>query len=167
MTAACAPLRRLPLDPAPLGHAAVAGFREGYVANAGAQVAIERRAGDEMAGEFLPTRAIGIDQRPFRRNLAPAIAVVEVEIAVEAEISNLWGLSLGLHVAAMQPGDRGRLRAVDLEHQQIVAAHARRPRAEDGAEHAALELDQRGGAVVDVDRIVHATLIDAFGNRGR
>src|SRR5271157_3047122 len=40
-------LHLLQLHPSPLGHAAVAGLREGYVADAGTQVAIERRAGDQ------------------------------------------------------------------------------------------------------------------------
>jgi hypothetical protein len=32
-----------------------------------------------------------------------------------------------LHAAAMQACDRRSLRAVDLQHEQVVATHARRP----------------------------------------
>src|SRR5262249_30681269 len=63
----------------------------------------------------------------------------------------------------MQARDRRALASVDLQREKVVAAHTRRPRADDGAEGAALELDQRRRRILDRDAIALAPLVDALG----
>src|SRR5262249_20197638 len=53
--------------------------------------------------------------------------------------------------------------SVDLQREEVVAAHARRPRAHDSAEGAALELDQRRSRILDGDAIALAPLVDPLG----
>src|SRR6516165_5235195 len=52
--------------------------------------------------------------------------------------------------------------AIDLQREKVVAAHARCPRADDGAEGAALELEERRGRILDRDAIALAPLVDAL-----
>src|SRR5262249_22289678 len=59
--------------------------------------------------------------------------------------------------------DRRALGPVDLQREKVVAAHPRRPRADDSAEGAALELDERRSRIVDRDLIARAPLVDALG----
>src|SRR5437660_1285875 len=63
----------------------------------------------------------------------------------------------------MQAGDRRAFRAVDLQREQVIAPHARRPGARDGAKDAAFGLNQRRCRILDCYAIALAPLVDAFG----
>ena len=76
-------------------------------------------------------------------------------------------LRAGRGPAAVQSGDGRAVGAVDLEGEQVVAPHPRRPGREDGADGAALQLDQGRGVVLDVDLVALAALVDALRRRGR
>ncbi len=52
------------------------------------------------------------------------------------------------------------MRAVDMEGDEIVAPHARRPTRIDVRDHAALELERRVGGIVGVGLVSLAVLID-------
>src|SRR5947199_3298513 len=66
----------------------------------------------------------------------------------------------------MQARDRRAFRAVDLQREQVIAPHARRPGARDGAKNAAFGLDQRRCRILDRYAIALAPLIHAFGRGG-
>src|SRR5262249_12547117 len=68
-----------------------------------------------------------------------------------------------LHVTSMQARDRRALASIDLQREEVVAAHPRRPRARDGAEGAALELEQGRCRILDRDVVALAPLVDALG----
>lgn len=67
----------------------------------------------------------------------------------------------------MQTGDRRAAGVVDLECQKIVAAHPRRPRADDRANGAIVQLRQCQGRIVDVDVITGAAFVRALRNSRR
>src|SRR5881227_2507179 len=77
-----------------------------------------------------------------------------------------WRKNASQHVTAMQARDRRAFRAVDLEREQVIAPHARRPGARDGAENAAFGFDQRRRRILDHDAIALAPLVDSFGRGG-
>jgi hypothetical protein len=64
-------------------------------------------------------------------------------------------------------GDGGACGAVDLEGEQIVAPHPRRPGRQDGADRTAFELNERRGVVLDVDVVACAALVDPLRRRRR
>src|SRR5262249_60369162 len=94
--------RRRECDPPALLHAAVAGFGEGDVANAGREVARKRRAGRHMAQEGLPSDAVGIAVAGKRRHVGPAAVVIRTDILHHAEMGDRRCLRDRLHAAAMQ-----------------------------------------------------------------
>ena len=69
--------------------------------------------------------------------------------------------------ALVQAGDGGAFGAVDLEREQVVAPHPRRPGRQDRADRAALQFDQGRGVVLDVDVVARAALVDPLGRRRR
>ena len=141
----------------------MAGVRECDVANAGREVARERRVGGDVAQERFPAHAVGVAIGRERRRFDPSAAVVGAEVAHHAEMGDRRRVRRRLHVASMQARDRRALASVDLQREQVVAAHARRPRAHDGAEGAALELEERRGRILDRDTVARAPLVDALG----
>src|SRR5215831_4199913 len=155
--------RRRQRDPGALPHAAMAGFRECDIANAGREVARKRRAGRHMPQERFPSYAVGVAIGRERRRLRPCLAIVSADVFHHAEMGDRRRVRHRLHVASVQARNRRALGPVDLQREKVVAAHARRPRAQDGAEGAALELDQRRSRIVDRDVIALAPLVDARG----
>ena len=107
------------------------------------EVAIEWRVDCHVAQEFLPTDPIGIGERPARRDLLPIGPIVDVRIRLEAKARDRRRRPPGLNAATMQRCDRGTIDAVDLEYEQVVPPDTRCPGAQNGSEHAALELEQR------------------------
>src|SRR5205823_2128194 len=70
-----APSRLPKIDPATLGHAAVAGFGKGDIANAGAEVRCHRGLRHHMAQEPFPTDPVRIAVSVERRRLGPIGAI--------------------------------------------------------------------------------------------
>src|SRR5262249_10578336 len=66
--------------------------------------------------------------------------------------------------AFLQAGARRAMGAVDVEGNEIVAAHARAPRAVDVSDDAAVELEGAIGGVVDIGLVRLAVLVPALGN---
>src|SRR5262249_23926871 len=124
-----------------------------------------RRIRRNMPQETLPTDPIGVDVTLERWGFVPILAIVDVEVLHHAEVLDRRGGGRQLHVAAVQAGDGGAVAAVDLQREEIVAPHPRRPRAQNGAEDAALDLDQRRRRILDRDRIALARFVDALRRR--
>src|SRR5262245_39948681 len=108
-------------DPTPLAHAAMAGLGEGHVADAGGEIAGERRAGRDMTQEGFPSDAVGVAVVRERRGLPPALAVIGGDILHHAEMRDRRGLLPRLHVALMQARQRRAFRAVDARCEPVVA----------------------------------------------
>ena len=97
---------------------------------------------DDVSKEILPTDAIWIDVIALIGDLVPVGAVVDAKIAARIEVLNGWRIRRALGPAAVQSGNRRTARAVDLKAQKIIATDACCPRANDGSDSTALELDQ-------------------------
>ena len=158
---------RVEADPCSVLHAAIARLGELHVADAGGEIRLHRRAGHDMAQEILPADAIGVLERPDVRHLVPVGAIVHVQIGGDGEMRGARRLRVGRGPAPVQAGDGRALGAVDLEREQVVAPHPRRPGRQDGADRAVFQLDQGRGIVLDVDVVARAALVDPLRRRRR
>src|SRR6185369_16264018 len=99
--------------------------------------------------------------------------LVEVDRLLHVGVPHRLGrVDPRLAPAFLQPGDGRAVRAVDLEGQQVVAAHARRPRHVDVRDYAstwlaAIELEGREGRVVAVGLVGLARLVPALRDERR
>src|SRR5437016_2679362 len=158
--------RRRERNPPALLHAAMAGFGEGDVADAGRKIARQRLAGGDMAQERFPPDAVGVAVAGERRRFAPSVAIIGTDIPHHAEMRDRRGLRARLHLTAMQARDRRAFRAIHLQREQVVAAHARRPRTPNAAEDAAFDFDEGRSRILDCHAIALTMLVNALGRGG-
>src|SRR5579872_3729815 len=120
-----------------------------------------------MAQEILPADAIGIGLTHGAVEFAPVAAIVGADIGVGIKMPNGWRFCLALHPAAMKAGDRRAAGAINLQRHQIVAAHTRRPGADDCPYRSVVEFCKRDRTIVDVDSEMLALFVHAIADRGR
>src|SRR5262245_53164444 len=80
--------RRRKVNPPALLHAAMAGFGEGDIANAGGKVAGEQRARCDTAQECFPPDTVRIAIGSKRRRFAPPLAVIGADVPHHAEMGD-------------------------------------------------------------------------------
>src|SRR3977135_4699956 len=113
--------RRRKRDPGPLGHAAMAGLGERYVANASREVGWQRRIGGDVAQELFPPDTIGTAVGGERGSVDPFAAIIGVNVLHQAEMLDRRRMRGGLHVTSRTRGDSRALGAAHLQREKAVA----------------------------------------------
>ena len=143
-------LERGHVDPAPLGPALQSELGQLHAFGAFEQVPLERRVVEQVPDEQFPFDLERVVVDLVVRHLLPAGE--EIDRLRHVGIPHrLRRVDARLRPAVGQPGDRGAERAVDVKRDQVVAPHARRPRAVDLRDHRPVragELEGRVGGVV-------------------
>ena len=88
-------------NPFLFNNAAVACFRQPYVANASRNITGKRRIGRYVTQEVLPADPIGVCVDASANDLIPLSAIVEADVDGRIEMANGGRISRALHPTAM------------------------------------------------------------------
>ena len=136
------------VDPAALGPGLQAQLRQLDALRAFEESPAERLVLDDVPQEELPLHLEGVVEAALAGNFGQPVE--ELDRLSMSGFQTPRGVARVLGPAVAQAGDRGPVGPVDLEGQQVVAPHARAPRAVELADEAFVQFERGVGGVVGV-----------------